>query len=141
MSEPDNKHPYDLYADETEFLVVAKMAKKFVCDFERCAVKPNYIDETKKFLFREMRSMVLKLSLNTGRSCTQYLDKLNNAAFTQKPISEQQSILDNIQMHCLNDGIKSAYAEWLDPDGNDQDCRGYFNRQCPGRIFTIKYFK
>ena len=135
----DAVHPYDLYADETEFLVVAKLAKKFLCDFEQCEVRPNYIDETKKFLFREIRSMVLKLSLNTGESCIQYLDELNNAAFTQKPISEQQSIIDNIQMHCLDDGIKSAYAEWYTRYGNELGCTIYFQRQCPGRIFTIKY--
>ena len=131
---PAERHPYYLYADETEFLVVAKLAKKFVCDSDQCGVRPNYIDETKKFLFREMRTMVLKISLNTDASCIQYHEELKDASFTLKSISEQQSVLDNIQTSCLDTNMKTMYAEWFKKHGDKGDCRGYFKFQCPGKI-------
>ena len=132
------KHPYDQYADETEFLVVSKVAKALVCDLDECEVRPNYVDETKKLLFREMRAMLLKLSLQTDATCIQYRKDLVNVEFTQKQISEQESIIDNIRMNCLNTALESDYREWL-LEGDQEDCREYFENQCPGRIFKMQY--
>ena len=130
------EHPYDSYTDETEFLVLAKLSKKIACEFEECGVRPNYFDETKVFLFRQMRSMALKLSLSTESSCSQYLEELESPIFTQKSVLEQQSVLDNIRMNCLDPGVKNVYDEWFEY-GDSSDCRDFFKEYCPSRMFTL----
>ena len=146
---PGGRFPYKSFPTATNVLILSKLSKEIKCtDGNTCPA--NFVDDTKRTLFQEMKKLILDISkyrLDDEDTCKTNIVALEKPSFNEMSITEQEKILDEIEKNCFS-AVHDMYKQWYGLFGTEGKCQAQLggtyltedvsNRdgKCPGKFFV-----